>query len=525
MNGSNDKRLFWACFVMLVATSFGFVVRTMIIDDWGRQFNFSQTEKGALLGVWLWPFAIGIVLFSLVIDRIGYARAVGFAFVCQLASAVLAISGRGYWTLYLANFVGAVGNGTVEAVINPVVATMFPRQKTKWLNILHAGWPGGLVAGGVLAIALDALQWTDWRYKVLLVLIPLALYAVLIIGCRFPVNERVAAGVPYRDMLREAGVLSSAVVVALILTELNGVLGKAVDNPTLHEWLPWILAGIGALLLAAYGVYTQALGRLMFFFLVLVMIPLAITELGTDSWINPLMTAEMTRHNLNPGWLLVYTSFIMMVLRFCAGPIVHRLSPLGLLAIASAVAAVGLASLSVATNIGILLAATLYGVGKTFFWPTMLGVVSEQFPRGGALTLNMISGVGMLGVGIVGSPFLGYIQDHKVNTILQEREPALYARVAGEKPKWSVFGSYQAVDEDRVKGATEADRQRVKEVSEEAQKNALRTVAVLPCFMLACYLILILYFRGRGGYKAEVLTGHTAVDDKFLGGVEAAVEG
>lgn len=524
MNGTNDKRLFWACFVMLVATSFGFVVRTMIIKDWGHTFDLTDTEKGALLGVWLWPFSIGIVLFSLVIDRIGYARAVGFAFVCQVASALLAISAKGYWTLYLANFVGAVGNGTVEAVINPVVATMFPREKTKWLNILHAGWPGGLVVGGVLAIALDAMGWVDWKYKVALVFIPVALYGVLILGCRFPVNERVAAGVPYRDMLREAGLLGALVVLALILVEIGGVLGRAVDNDIFHMVLPWLLGAVGVALLTLYGMYARSLGRWMFFFLVIVMIPLAVTELGTDSWITSLMSGEMQRLSLNAGWVLVYTSFIMMVLRFCAGPIVHRLSPLGLLAVASAVAAIGLVSLSASAGIFILLAATLYAFGKTFFWPTMLGVVSEQFPRGGALTLNMISGIGMLGVGVLGSPFLGYIQDQRVNSLLSVQDPQVYQRVVGTEPKWSVFGSYQALDEKRVEATSASDQQEIGQVREEAQKNALRIVAILPCVMLVCYVILILYFRSRGGYKAEVLTGRGAKDERFLGGLEAAVE-
>ncbi len=148
----HNRLIFWGCFIALIATAFGFVIRTMIIDDWGAEFNLSQTEKGNLFGVGLYPFAISIVIWSLIIDRIGYKPAMVFGFVCHVLSAILTVTAQGYWGLYWATFIVALGNGTVEAYINPVVATIFSKEKTKWLNILHAGWPGGLVLGGVLTI-------------------------------------------------------------------------------------------------------------------------------------------------------------------------------------------------------------------------------------------------------------------------------------------------------------------------------------------------------------------------------------
>ena len=137
-------KLFYACFVALITTSFGFILRAIMLPEWGKQFNLTQTQLGEISGVGLWPFAISIVLFSLIIDKIGYKTAMIFAFLCHVTSAILTIFANGYWMLYLGTFIVALGNGTVEAVVNPVVATMFPREKTKWLNILHAGWPGGL---------------------------------------------------------------------------------------------------------------------------------------------------------------------------------------------------------------------------------------------------------------------------------------------------------------------------------------------------------------------------------------------
>ena len=139
--------------------AFGFVVRTQLIDEWQTEFGLTETQKGEIFGVRLWPFAITIILFSLVVDRIGYGKAMAFAFVCHIVSAVVTIFAVGYWSLYIGTFIAALGNGTVEAVINPVVATVYSREKTKWLSILHAGWPGGLVLGGILAIAMGDVSW------------------------------------------------------------------------------------------------------------------------------------------------------------------------------------------------------------------------------------------------------------------------------------------------------------------------------------------------------------------------------
>lgn len=256
-------------------------------------------------------------------------------------------------------------------------------------------------------------------------------------------------------------------------------------------------------LTAGYGFYVSAAGRWLFIFLVLIMIPLATTELGTDSWLTELVTPVMGSMGLQPGWVLVYTAFIMMVLRFLAGPIIERLKPPGLLAVSSAIAIIGRLFFSKAAGILIFIAATIYALGKTFFWPTMLGVVSERFPKGGALTINTISGVGMLCVGVIGAAFLGIIQDKQIDRDLYKEKPALHAQVIGEKT--SLFGKYNVIDKEK-KEAMMADAKKViDDISNSAKKNALMTVAIFPTIMLICYLILIFYFRKKGGYRAVEL--------------------
>jgi len=500
MPEGQKKLLFWACFAALVATSFCFVTRSMLIGTWGAQFNWTETQKGEILGVGLWPFSISIILFSLVVDRIGYGTAMVFAFLCHILFATVTILAPNmgspsaiYWSFYVGSLLGALAAGTVEAVINPVVATLFPREKVKWLSILHAGWPGGLVLGGLLNLVMGPES--DWRFKIGLIYIPTVVYGLFMLGRKFPVHERVAAGVSYRDMLREFGIVCAFIVSFLVFKEIGRVFN-------FDSWLTWTLIVVATL---AFGLATGfALGRWLFIVLVLIMMPLATTELGTDTWVTDLMGPEMEKLGMQAGWILVYTSFIMMVLRFLAGSIVHRLSPLGLLSIAAALAMIGLFYLSSAVGVAILIAATIYGIGKTFFWPAMLGVVSEQFPRGGALTINGVSGIGMLAVGTVGAVFLGYIQDSSVNSKLKAEKPAIHQQVRVEK-RW-VFGKYEAVEPQKVENLPNpADKAEVKKLSEAGKKEALRAVAIFPAIMLVAYLLLMAYFKAKGGYKPVIL--------------------
>ena len=301
-------------------------------------------------------------------------------------------------------------------------------------------------------------------------------------------QERVAAGVSYKDMLREFGAIGMLIAATMIIMQVGQIFGFPL-------WLSILLI---ALATGGYAAYTRSAGRALFIFFLLLMIPLATTELGVDSWITALMEGEMAEIGINAGWVLIYTSAIMLVLRFFAGDIAHRISPLGLLAVCSAIAAVGLFMLSATAGIMILLAATLYGIGKTFFWPTTLAVVADQFPRGGALTMNAVAGVGMLAVGVVGAPFMGYLQDSNIDNNLFSRAPQVHEQVM--EPNNSIFGDYQSIDPAEV---TDENQPMITEVTEESRKDALRTIALLPILMMLCYIGLIIYFRSRGGYEPE----------------------
>jgi MFS family permease len=508
-----QTRLFTSCIIALVSLAIGFVVRAFLITEWGVRFNLSETQIGSIQGAGLYPQALSIILFSVVIDRLGYGRTMVFAWVGHVASAIITMTATSYAGLYWGTFIFSLANGAVEAVVNPVTATLYPRSRTHHLNMLHAGWPGGLVIGGLLAIALGGTGGENsWRWKVGLYLIPTAVYGFMMLREKFPMQERVAAGVTYTEMLREfgwAGCLVVSIFTAYAVDEIVRVFGMHLNAPT--------MAVIALAPTAFFAFHIRSFGRPMFIFLLLVMILLATTELGTDSWIAALMTPVLKDIGPNAGnWVLIYTSSIMFVLRFFGGPLAHRLSPLGMLAMCAAIAAIGLFWLAHAGSAAgmVFLAATCYGFGKSFFWPTTLGVVSEQFPKGGALTLSTIAGVGLIAVGVLGNPLLGTIQDHYLDKTLAKQNPALHASVAD--PAQTKFGmTYQPLDKTKIATLPAADQAEVENIQTSNNQSTLAKVAILPAIMFLCYVGLILFFKTRGGYQQVHLTApQTATGDQ-----------
>lgn len=484
----SDKLLFWGCFIALITTAFGFILRIFLMDGWAKEFNFSATQQGELFGVGLWPFAISIIIFSLIIDKIGYKTAMFFGFACHMVSLVMTVTASSYEALYWANFVVALGNGTVEAYINPVVATKFKHDKSRWLNILHAGWPGGMVVAGLLALSLPADM--AWQTKMWLLAIPAVIYVVILAFQDFPVNERVAAGSSYADMLKEVGAAGAFIIVWLMSVEFI----RSAFHSDSSMMYGTIVAAVAAVAMFAV---TRSFGRPLFILMLLIMVPLATTELGVDSWVSALMAPVLKGNGL---YVLLYTSLLMMILRFCSGPILHKLSPLGVLATCSVLAALGLVALSHVESAAMAFAAaTLYAVGKTFFWPTMLGVVAEQCPKGGALTLNATGGVGMLGVGVIGAMLLGNMQDTTLDGTIKAKAPQVHEKVMVDKT--GLLGPYKAVDETKLAAATPDEQKVVTDAKAGVQQATLQKVAILPLLMFVCYLGLILWFRSKGGYK------------------------
>ncbi len=520
--GLNEKILFWASFLTLIAAGIGFSIRGAILQNWSADFGFTKSELGTITGGGLVGFGITIIVFSALADFLGYRAVMVFAFLFHVASALVTLAASFifhythntdavYWCLYIGAFLFSLGNGTCEAVINPLTATLFPRQKTHWLNILHAGWPGGLVLGALLGVVFERTG-TPWEVQMSIFLVPALGYGLLMLPRPFPRSEASAAGVSVQTMLTEF-----AAPILLFLLVLMALVGSV--------------------------------------------------ELGTDSWISNITGAILGKKEFGL-FLFIWTSGLMFGLRFCAGPIVHKISPLGLLFGSALLGATGLLLLGqVDGAMLVVLAATVYGVGKTFLWPTMLGVVSERYPRGGSLTLGAVGGTGMLAAGLLGAPGIGYAQDYYASSFLKGKDEATYTRYKSHDLNGFLFfpeisgldGSKTAVVADDGKQLNEDvkiykeqhgdsldgdktlkaladwwetegkpnkdhDQKLVADAGLYGGRRALSTTAAIPATMAVGYLLLLLVFRLQGGYQAKVLTGHAAEDEKFTGGVVGPVE-
>jgi MFS family permease len=501
---ARNRRLFIASFMTLIAAGMGFAVRGAILSEWAGQFGFTKSELGQITGLGLAGFCIGILIGSPIADKIGYKALMIAAFALHVGSGIVTLAAAPAFgeggpegkaavmnILWIGMTMFAVANGVCESVINPLVATLYPRQKTHYLNILHAGWPGGLILGGLIAYMFvgnkAVISQQPWEMSLGLYLIPTLIYGVMVFRDKFPQSEASAAGVDFGTMLKE---------------------------------------------------FAQPM--LLFLFLLHAMV--GYVELGTDSWITDIMNNVISG---KATLLFIYTSAIMFVLRFFAGPIVERINPVGLLFASAVLGACGLYWLGKITTsdavaagtagTAVFLAATVYGVGKTFLWPTMLGVVGERFPRGGALTMGMIGGIGMLSAGLLGGPGIGYKQDYYAAEKLKETSPATFEAYKSATPnQFLALPEITGLDGKKT-GAVKDKKEKTGEpLTKEEQLvfdaglygggMALQWTAAVPAAMAVGYLLLVVYFRMKGGYQVEVLHGRRPDGERYTGGVEGPVE-
>ncbi|MCA8976400.1 MAG: MFS transporter, partial [Planctomycetes bacterium] len=441
LSANEQRLLFWASFLALAAAGTGFAFRVAVGGQYGAELQLTNQQVGEIFGAALWPIAITMILFSLVVDRTGYKWPMVGAFVLQVISGVTTWLAGGHLTLYLAALCAGLGHGIVEAVINPICAAVYPREKTKRLTILHAAWPAGLVLGTLLIIGSNALfggvaadgtpVGLSWRLHALWILVPAVPYVLMFLPCRFPVDERVQAGVPFREMLRQVGFLTAFLAGGLMTYEIGNQFFQLCDIAAPASWFE-ISLGIGVGIGVIFGLAVRSLGRPLFFLMCLLMIPVATAELGTDGWINGLMTPVLKGYAVNPALALVFSAGIMLVLRVFAGGILRYFSPPALLCVSGLASAAGLYWLSTAAGIAIFVAFVLYAMGQTYYWPCVLGFTSERYPQGGALTLNTVSAIGLLSAGVIGGPILGVAFDRSIHDQVKVEVPALESAALGK---------------------------------------------------------------------------------------------
>src|SRR3990170_1544926 len=265
---SNAKRLLWAGFLAILAAGIGFGIRGGILANWAAEFGFTGAQLGAIGGAGFTGFCFGIIIGGVVVDKIGYGKLVVAAFLFHVLSAFITFAATGgqaqstaYMFLYIGTFVFALANGTLEAVANPLVSTLFPNNRTHYLNILHASWPAGLVLGGLVGWILGEGMQVNWKIQLGLFLVPTALYGVAFFGQQFPRSEASEKGLSIGQMLHDVGILGALVACLLVglffKDQLGSVMafftGSAFFTSATWAYLCW---GVAFLLLMAVGVKT-----------------------------------------------------------------------------------------------------------------------------------------------------------------------------------------------------------------------------------------------------------------------------
>ena len=446
-------RLLWAGFMAILAAGLGFAIRGGIFDNWGSEYGFTSAQLGAIGGAGFTGFCFGIIIGGVVVDKIGYGKLVALAFATHVLSAFVTFGAstpeNAYNFLFWGMFLFAYANGTLEAVANPLVATAFPENRTHYLNILHASWPAGLVLGGVIGWTLDDKFNWDWKWQLALYLVPTILYGLMFMGQSFPKSEASEKGMSIGDMFKDVGILGGLVICGLLALFFGGLFGGLLTSAdaTPEEAEKAASTGqiigyvIGFILLIVIAVITRfSLGSVLLFVLFVTHALIGAVELGTDGWIQNI-TGNLFSSEAGK-WLFIWTSLIMFTLRFCAEWIETKLklSPVALLFVCSVLAFVGLQLAGGMTTLMIAFGALgLYAIGKTFFWPTMLAVASDRFPRTGAVAISIMGGIGMMSAGLIGSEGLGYSKDRFSGVALEQTDKTVYAEYKAEKPSEFLF--------------------------------------------------------------------------------------
>ena len=405
MQAVNRNQLFLASCIALIVTAMTFAFRASLESVWGTEYNLTKAQIGWIFSPAFWGFTLAMVFGGPLCDFLGMKRLVGLAFIGQVAGVIIYLIAKDATMLFIGTVCIGVGNGMVEAACNPLVVSLYPDNKTTMLNRFHVWFPGGIVIGGLIAYLIITKLNLDWRILVSILFLPAVIYGFLFLRLKFPKTERVEKGISTTDMFASC------------------------LNP-------------------------------LFLIMLACMFLTAATELGTNQWINALLGDNA---GISPILILVLISGVMALGRSFAGPVVHRLNPNGMLIFSALFAGIGLVLLSKTTGYASIGAALVFAIGICFFWPTMLGFVSEYVPKSGALGLSLMGGAGMFSTSLV-VPLMG---------------------------KW--FDNYKSIA--IVSGATSTEAEHI------AGSNTLMKVAIMPAILLVVFILI--YIARRKVYAAH----------------------
>lgn len=347
----NPDRLFAACCIALIVTAMTFAIRAGILNQLSASFQFSDTELGWINSMAFLGFPVAMMVGGLLYNSLGARTLMYLAFVSHLLGLILTITADGFWTLLISTFFIGFANGSVEAAANPLIADIYHTNKTTKLNKFHMWFPGGIVIGALISTLMTKLG-MDWQMQIAVMLVPTVIYGAMIFGQAFP------------EMANS-------------------------ETSTKNNLL--------------------ALISPLFILIMITMTITATTELGTQQWVERILGAS----GAHPMLILAMVTGLMAVGRYFAGPVIHALNPVGVLLASSVLAAIGIYLMSMASGGMVYFAAIIFALGVMYFWPTMIGFVSEYLPKTGALGMSLVGGAGMFGVSMWNPVIGGWLDDAK----------------------------------------------------------------------------------------------------------------
>jgi fucose permease len=337
ISDKSAKRVFNISCIALIVTAMTFAIRAGILPELGEQYGLSGKELGWIASMAFFGFPLAMIFGGALYNAIGAKLIVWLAFIGHALGLVLTIIADGFWGLMISTFLVGFANGLVEAGCNPIIAQLFPNNKTAMLNRFHVWFPGGIVIGSLVSAGMTQLG-LGWEAQVATMLVPTAIYGVMMFGFEFPALE----------------------------TEDDSTSGnlKALLNP-------------------------------IYIFLFVCMTMTAVSEFGPGQWINKILEAS----GATPMLILALITGIMALGRFYAGPLVHKLSPPGVLLVSAILSTLGLFLMTQLQGSAVYFAAVIFALGITYFWPTMIGCTTEYTPKTGALGMSLMGGAGMFAMG------------------------------------------------------------------------------------------------------------------------------
>ena len=366
----SKKILFNASCIALIVTAMTFAIRAGILVELGNDFNLNNTQLGWINSMAFWGFPVATIFGGLLYNYFGPKKLLVAAFLSHLVGLVMTIYADGFTTLLISSFLIGFANGSVEAACNPLIADMYSNNRTTMLNKFHVWFPGGIVIGALATNFMNSFG-LGWQLKIAIMILPTLIYGYMFFKALFPKSENI-------------------------------------DTDTSNN--------------------IKSLFTPLFIFVAVCMTLTATTELGTQQWLQPLLE----KSGASPMLILAMVTGIMAVGRYFAGPIVHKLNPIGVLFMSAIVSTVAIYMMSIVDGTMLYGASILFAFGVCYFWPTMIGFVSEYMPKTGALGMSLVGGMGMFATGIW-NPIIGSWIDTNTQTALDAGLTQDLAEIAAGK--------------------------------------------------------------------------------------------